>query len=122
MEHGKHHGWSRAAPAVSGVLGIALCVLAAPPVEARITRIVITKVESPVYGGAGFGSVGQYEQLDGVAYGEVDPREPGNAIIQDIALAPRNERGMVEYATDISILKPIDMRRGNGTILYDVVN
>ena len=28
----------------------------------------------------------------------------------------------VEYSMDISILKPIDMSRGNGTLIYDVVN
>ena len=48
--------------------------------------------------------------------------DPLNAVIQDIELAPRNARGMVEYSMDISILKPIDTSRGNHTILYDVVN
>ena len=90
--------------------------------EARITQIVITSTQSPVFGGASFGDVGQYEQLDGVASGEVDPKDPLNAIIQDIALAPRNARGMVEYSMDISILKPIDTSRGNHTLIYDVVN
>ena len=90
--------------------------------EARITRIVITTVQSPAFGGATFGSVGQYEQLDGTAYGEVDPKDPLNAVVTDIEWAPRNSRGMVEYSMDISILKPIDMSRGNGTLIYDVVN
>jgi Alpha/beta hydrolase domain len=102
--------------------GACVLVLDASPVEARITRIVIQNTVSPAFGGASFGAAGPYEQLDGVAYGEVDPRDALNAIIQDIALAPRNARGMVEYAMDISILKPIDMARGNGTLLYDVVN
>jgi hypothetical protein len=90
--------------------------------EARITRIVITSTQSPAFGGASFGNVGQYEQLDGTAYGEVDPKDPLNAAITDIELAPRNSRGNVEYSMDISILKPIDMSRGNGTLIYDVVN
>src|SRR5215510_15174348 len=90
--------------------------------EARITRIVIETRTSPAFGGASFGNVGQYEQLTGVAYGEVDPKDPLNAVITDIELAPRNSRGMVEYSMDISILKPIDMGRGNGTLIYDVVN
>ena len=29
---------------------------------------------------------------------------------------------MVEYSMDVSIVKPIDVKRGNGTLLYDVVN
>ena len=66
--------------------------------------------------------MGPYEQIDGVAVGEVDPSDSANAIIQDVALAPRNSRGMVEYSMNISILKPVDMSRGNHTLLYDVVN
>ena len=89
--------------------------------EARITKIVITKT-APAYDGASFGAVGAYEQLDGTAYGELDPRDPLNAIIQDIGLAPRNARGMVEYSMGISILKPVDMRKGNRTLLYETVN
>jgi hypothetical protein len=72
--------------------------------------------------GQSFGSVGQYEELDGTAAGEIDPRDPLNAVIQDIEPAPRNSRGMVEYSMDFSILKPVDTSRGNHTILYDVVN
>ena len=87
--------------------------------EARITKIVI-ETRSPAFGGASFGNVGQYEQLTGVAYGEVNPKDPLNAVITDIELAPRNSRGMVEYSMDFAITKPIDMSRGNGTLLYDV--
>ena len=69
-----------------------------------------------------FDSVGPYERLVGKAHGEVDPAHPLNAIIQDIALAPRNARGMVEYSTDIHILKPVDLARGNGVLFFNVVN
>jgi hypothetical protein len=92
------------------------------PAEARITKIVIQTRTSPAFGGASFGNVGQYEQLTGVAYGEVDPKDPLNAVITDIELAPRNSRGNVEYSMDFAITKPIDMKRGNGTLLYDVPN
>ncbi|HZM86526.1 MAG TPA: hypothetical protein VFF31_08205, partial [Blastocatellia bacterium] len=76
------------------------------PAEARITQIVISTKTSPAFGGASFGSVGQYETLTGVAFGEVDPNDPLNAVITDIQLAPRNGRGMVEYSMDFSITKP----------------
>jgi Alpha/beta hydrolase domain len=92
------------------------------PAEARITRMVIETRTSPAFGGASFGNVGQYEQLTGVAYGEVDPKDSLNAVITDIELAPRNSRGMVEYSMDFAITKPIDMSRANGTLLYDVPN
>ena len=78
--------------------------------------------KAPAFEGATFGAVGAYEQLDGTAYGEIDPRDPLNAVITDIALAPRNARGMVEYSMGISILKPVDMSKGNRTLLYETVN
>ena len=91
------------------------------PADARITQIQInTRVLA--YGGASFGSVGQYETLRGVAYGEVDPDDPLNEVITDIKLAPRNARGMVEYDMDFWISRPADMTRANGTLLHDVPN
>jgi hypothetical protein len=90
--------------------------------EARITGIIIQNRTSPAFGGASFGVVGQYEQLTGVAFGEVNPKDPLNAVITDIELAPRNSRGNVEYSMDFAITKPLDMSRGNKTLLYDVPN
>src|SRR5262245_26236931 len=104
----------------SGFVGAALIAAAARPAEARIVRIEITRVESPTFGGASFGAVGTYDKLVGRAFGEVDPRDSQNAIIQDIELAPRNAHGMVEYAIDIYILTPHDPARGNATIFFDV--
>jgi len=91
------------------------------PAEARITKIQINS-RAVAYGGASFGSVGQYETLRGVAFGEVDPNDPLNEVITDIKLAPRNARGMVEYNMDFWISKPVDMARANGTLLHDVPN
>jgi hypothetical protein len=90
--------------------------------EARVTRIEITRVESPTFEGRVFGSSGQYEKLVGRAFGEVDRADPRNAVITDIGLAPTNASGKVEYSTDIYILKPINMARGNGKLFYHVLN
>jgi hypothetical protein len=113
------HWTAVAAPMIAGAAALAA---GAPPADARITRIEIARVESPAFGGASFGSVGTYDKLVGRAFGEVDPRAPENAGIQDIDLAPRNAHGMVEYAMDVYILAPHDPARGNATILYDAVN
>jgi hypothetical protein len=102
------------------VLPVALAAIAAPS-EARITRIDITS-RALAFGGASFGSVGQYETLRGVAFGEIDPDDSLNEVITDIKLAPRNARGMVEYNMDFWINKPVDMTRANGTLLHDVPN
>lgn len=89
-----------------------------------IQRIEIDpeRSESPTFEGRSFSSVGQYEKLRGTAYGELDPSDPRNALITDIALAPVNERGMVEYSTDIFILKPINAELGNRRVILDFNN
>ena len=92
--------------------------------DAKVTRIVIdkSKSESPAYGGKSFGSAGQYERIVGQAYGEIDPKNVHNSMIQDIQLAPRNSRGRVEYVATFTLLKPIDLAKGNKVMLYEVVN
>ena len=89
--------------------------------EAMITKIVIEKRE-PLASGHEFPVTGAYEKLVGKAYGEVDPKSPLNKILVNLDKAPRNKKGKVEYWTDIYILKPMDMNRGNGKIFYDAPN
>lgn len=91
-------------------------------IDARITKIVIQGTESPANSGQSFGAIGQYERVYGVAYGELSPNDPHNAIITDLQLAPRNARGMVEYNMTFSMQKPIDMSKTNGVLFYSVVN
>ncbi len=102
----------------------AAAVLSAPVVRHGIKSIRIDpdRSESVTFDGLSFGSVGQYEKIRGIAYGEVDPSDPRNAVITDIELAPVNAQGMVEYSMDIFILKPVDLNRGNHRILFDFNN
>ena len=85
--------------------GTALVSFSFVEAQARIVRLEITKTE-PAFGGRGFGEIGVFERVTGKAHGEVDPQSPANAMIQDIALAPRNAKGMVEYTIDIDIVRP----------------
>ena len=104
-------------------LGVVVLALLAPgAAEARIVSLVITRTESPTFDGTVFGSVGPYEKLVGVANGEVDPDDPRNGSIVDLALAPRNARGMVDYSTPVYILRPVRPELGNHRILYDINN
>ncbi len=89
--------------------------------QARIVRVIVTKTE-PYMEGKVFGTAGPYEKLTGQAYGEVDPGNPLNSIIQDISLAPVNERGMVEYISDFIILRPADMAKSNGLLFLSLPN
>jgi len=69
-----------------------------------------------------YGTVGAYEKLTGTLAGEVDPKDAHNAIIQDLALAPVNSRGLVEYSADFVLIKPKDMSKSNGVLRYDAPN
>jgi hypothetical protein len=98
-------------------------VLVAPPAaEAEIKKVQIIAKESPTFGGYSWPGVGQYEKIVGRAFGEVDPNAPKNAVIVDIGLAPRNERGNVEYSFDFYILKPIDLSKGAHKVMYEPPN
>ena len=100
----------------------ATLLLAVNLAQARVLRIEIDRVESPTFEGRSFGDTGQYEKVIGRVFGEVDPTAPQNTVIVDLDLAPRNERGMVEYAADLIILRPIDLSKGNRRVFYEVNN
>lgn len=76
----------------------------------------------PVLGGRPFGPAGAYEKIAGTLTLAVDPSHPSHRTITDLALAPRNAQDAVECATDFYLLKPVDARAGNGTLLLDVPN
>ncbi|HEY6255879.1 MAG TPA: alpha/beta hydrolase domain-containing protein [Xanthobacteraceae bacterium] len=110
-----------AKPALVLAAGATLATLAAGA-QARVARIVIDTQVSPAFNGASFGSAGPYETIAGRAFGELDPNDPHNAIIQDIKLAPRNARGMVEYTASFQLVKPIDMSKSSRLMWHDVPN
>src|SRR5262249_5025105 len=89
--------------------------------EARVTSITIS-TRMTAFDGRTFGRVGAYEQLRGTVSGELDPGDRRNAVITDIDLAPRNPRGNVEYTATFTVLKPLDMRRASGILVYEVNN
>ena len=103
-------------------LALALALSLGPgTAAARVTSLTLAPA-APFADGASFGAVGRYERVVGVAHGELDPADSRNSGIADVALAPRNARGLVEYATDIFILRPQDPAKGSRTLLYEVLN
>jgi hypothetical protein len=88
---------------------------------ARVVQIRIDHREL-VLGGKSFGAAGPYEKLIGKIEFALDPSSPQNTKIIDLALAPRNSRGEVEFTADFYLLKPVDAGRGNGRLLYEVGN
>jgi hypothetical protein len=110
--------------AFTAAISLIVCAagLGVAPAQARVTRIVIDHVTSPAFDGASYGNAGQYETIEGRAFGELDPADPRNAIIQDIELAPRNAAGRVEYMATFFLVKPIDMSKSSGLLWQFVPN
>lgn len=107
-------------------LRAAICVAAvltcAASLDARVTRLVIENRESPAFQGKVWGTAGQYELLTGYFLGELDPADAHNATINDIRLAVRNSRGLVEYKSTFAIARPVDSSKSSGLMIYGVPN
>ena len=103
---------------LSGIL--ALVVLAAP-VSAEVVRIDVQS-RGDLVGGQPFGAAGPYEKLSGKIFFAVDPALPANRIVADLDKAPRNSAGKVEFSSDFFVIKPKNITRGNGAVLYEVSN
>jgi hypothetical protein len=100
---------------------LAMFIGPAVPADARVTKIEISSRAS-MFVGQAFGDAGPYEQIQGIAYGELNPSDRRNAVITDIKLAPRNSRGMVEYRATFTLQKPVDVSKSDGVLFYEIVN
>ena len=47
-----------------------------------------------------------YESIRGVVHFTLDPNAAANAAVVDLALAPKNTEGLVEYSADFKLLVP----------------
>lgn len=99
----------------------ALSWILSAPLWAEVTRFEITQRDS-FADGLEFGEVGAYERIIGRVHFELDPDLPQNQNVIDLKLAPRNGRGRVELSSDLFILAPADLGKGNGALLYEVNN
>jgi len=72
--------------------------------------------------GITFGETGPYERLAGKAEFALDPEDPRLPGIVDLAFAPRNAEGRVEFQADVDIIKPVDVTRGNRRLFFEASN
>jgi hypothetical protein len=100
---------------------IAAICLSPTPLRAEVIRFDIAE-RVPAFAGRSFGDVGPYERITARATIALNPSDDRNAVITDLAQAPRSADGKVEAITDVVILRPADPARGNGTLLLDVPN
>ncbi|MDE1949891.1 MAG: peptidase, partial [Burkholderiales bacterium] len=82
---------------------------------------VVSAVDA--FGGATpAGAAGPYVVITGIVHGKLDPKNAANAGIVDLANAPVDAAGMVEYSTDVVILRPKSASTARRVLFYDVVN
>ena len=86
-----------------------------------LLRFEITQRE-PYANARAFGATGPYEQVDGIAHFAVDPAHAVNQSVVDLALAPSNAVGLVEFEADLSIVMPVIGSKGNGRAIVELPN
>lgn len=101
------------------VLGLMLALTG--QARAELVRLEVKSIE-PAFDSRTFGSAGAYELIRAVAHYRVDPSAPVNAGLVNIQKASRDAQGRVAFDTDVLILKPVDVAKGNGRMLYEMVN
>lgn len=89
--------------------------------QATLVRVEISE-RSAILGGKAFGKAGAYERLIGKAYFAVDPAAEANRDVVNLALAPRNASGQVEFYADFVLFAPVDPKKSNGTLFFEVSN
>ena len=105
----------------AGAALVALLGLAAPS-AAEVTRFELPGPPRPAFAGQAFGDAGRYELLSARATIALDPADGRNAVIADLAMAPRSAQGRVEAVAEVVILRPAEPFRGNGTLLVEAPN
>lgn len=86
-----------------------------------VTRLEII-ARGPYEDAKEFGAIGAYERIDAIAHYAVDPAVAENQAIADLALAPRDETGLVRFSGDVTLLMPCDAEAGNRALLVEVPN
>jgi Alpha/beta hydrolase domain len=104
------------------IIVVGIVILLSPSfVLAEVTSVSISS-RSVVAGGRAFGSSGAYEKLTGTIEFALDPGDAHNAAIVDLDRAPRAADGRVHFKADLCVLRPVDPRKGNGVLLFEVSN
>jgi hypothetical protein len=99
----------------------ALCFFRSLAATAAVARVEVTGRED-LLAGKTFGAIGSYEKVTARVHYALDPKNPHNRVIVDLARAPRNGEGAVEFWADVVVVRPKDRARANGALLLDVPN
>src|SRR3954471_3998149 len=86
---------------------------------AAVDRIEIT-ARAVILDGRPFGSAGSYEKIAGRVYFKVKPGDSHNRGIVDLDKAPANADGDVVFSADVFLLRPTQVKNGNGALLLEI--
>jgi hypothetical protein len=87
-------------------------------VGAGVSRAEVTRVEITTRADVGLSG---YEKIVGTIHFAVDPKATRNRGVVDLDKAPANAAGLVEFSSDLYILRP-KATPGNGAALVDILN
>jgi hypothetical protein len=96
----------------ASIRAVGLLLLLVNAASAEVVRVEIRRRDD----------AGTHERLIGRVYFAVDPDQPANRGIADLARAPRNANGKVEFSSDLLFFQPKDAARARGTVFLEVVN
>ncbi len=111
----------RLRPGLCPLLLTLTLTLTALPLSARVLRVE-TATRTDVLGGKQFGDAGAYERITGRVYFSLPVANPHNHRIVDLSNAVNLKNGEVEFSSDFIAVRPIDPRKGNGSMLLEVPN
>lgn len=104
-------GWYWALGVVVRVLPLA-CALLPVAASAEVVRIEVQRRDD----------AGTHERVIARVHYAVDPSLPANRRIADLAFAPRNPEGRVEFSGDLLLFLPKAARDARGTVFLEIVN
>src|SRR5689334_12239101 len=105
----EHAALRRLFAAMTSILVLLLLPASA---DAKVTQITVDD-DQPAADG--------YHQISGRAFGELDPSDALNAIIQDIQLGVDAD-GKVHYVASYVLTLPTDLSQASGLLWHDVPN
>ena len=110
---------------IAGLLGIGAFAGAtgAQAANTGITQVVIqTPPNTLAFGGNSCGKAGTFYLVQGYAMDTIDPANPLNTGITDIALAPKDTNGYVDLYFNFAIILPTNPANFTGRVISDIPN
>lgn len=97
-----------------------MAALLAPAARGEVVKIDV--VSKSIIHNKLYGKTGAYEKITGRVHFAFDPRNPANAKITDIDLAPTDSHGRVDAWGNVVVYQPVDPAKRSGVAILTVPN